>query len=186
VGNVVVEVLSMKLVVKLLVVALVLIALAGVEGCTGCGYMLMVCDSTIWPYMDVTACKEYWGGYEPGQAYRLKADVFLFTGGRYFASELRAAGYHSQAKNPPPATVAEYRADPTQWPEYSHVIPAGTQVRVSRIYMKKDMPFTVLVVVADIIDGDVRKKEVALTWLSRGVDSGLWEPNPLVLERVVP
>jgi len=186
---------------------LVFIALATCVGT--CVFFGILYKSVQSQYIDVTADKKYWGRYEPGQEYRLKVDVFLAGSGLMVPGEWIAPKPDSEKppladglvtpgeliapksddKNPPPATIAEYCADPTKWPGYS-VIPAGTRIRISRIRMWRTVTYHRIEIFADIIDGAIQQKDVQITLLSRPWQSPqgrtLWEPNPLVLERVTP
>jgi len=175
----------MKLVVKFVAVGLVLVASANLGGC----FMLYLCMVAITPD---TEFKGTWGGYESEQKYRLKEDVFLCehgTSDRWFVAPGELVPSYPGNENPPPPTVAVYRADPAQWPIYAHVIPAGTHIQV-RLYQRNVMAHTYYSLYADILDGDIRPKKVGLLGLSRQVKQTWkeeeWEPNPLLLERVMP
>ncbi|MCL2646729.1 MAG: hypothetical protein FWD61_06955 [Phycisphaerales bacterium] len=148
-------------------------------------------------WTDVTTDRTEWGGYEPGQEYRLKTEVFLrkngdgSSGGILVApASLIAPNPNIKDNNPPPATVTEYRADPAKWPWYIDVIPAGTRIRVSHIRRWNTMTNSEITIFADIIDGDIRQNDVGIRGLSRRWRPPpsiiLWEPNPLILDRVTP
>jgi hypothetical protein len=143
---------------------------------------------------DVTAEREYWGGYEFGQNYELLMDVFIERV-KDWSDRLiltppgqlpQGAGLYSA-----PDTVAEYREKPQDWPQVVGVLSVGTQLKC-KMLRKHGTPMwgDSITVFAEILDGPQKGRLVDIDDVSTMIKTEyrgciLTKPDPRILRTVI-
>jgi hypothetical protein len=135
---------------------------------------------------DVTEQKKYWGGYKPGEVYRLKQNVFLVHYGGGYNNYLIPPGEGSYSL---PDTEDAYHAKPDAYPRVDQIVPRMTRLRIESFVWHKSLNTEGLDIYADVLSGQLHGETVEITKLSKRTDNvtdppGPWKPNHKYIEQV--